>query len=1080
MKKYVMLTLIIGGCLCALAGAADEPLWLRYPALSPDGTQVVFEYQGNLFIVATTGGTARQLTSHPARDFWPAWSPDGRSIAFSTDRLGNSDVFVVPVEGGTPTRLTFHSADDIVTGWTPDGQCVLFTSYRFPRADYRGFPSGLMTQLYKVDRAAHMPEMVLEHAVARAAWSADGRTIAYMDVKGYEDYWRKHHTSSVTRDVWAYDVPSGTFSQLTTFNGEDRDPFWGGGTLFYLSEESGSFNVWRMAEGVPRQVTRHETHPVRFATASADGRTIAYSFRGELWLTAVDEGSPRKIAVEIRNDFDMNAVIRDVVKAASDDMAVSPDGKEIAFVHRGEVFVTAVEFPNTRRITDTPVQERSVGWSPDGRTLYYAGERDSSWNIYKCILQREEEKHFYNSTLLREEAVLAIPAETFQPLVSPDGKKMAYLEERTILKVLDLESGESRILVPDEKLFSYSDGDVSYAWSPDSRWLAVAYMSHQRWTTDIGVVNVESGEIHNITNNGYSSRRPYWSRDGKQLLFSSDMEGLRSHGGHGAQEDVYAVYLSQADHDLYTKPEAEFADEKPEKKKDRDAAKEATGDRPEKADKEKKPDVEPVRIDFDGIRDRIRRLTINSSQGMVSDLSPDGETLVYFARSRGSYDLWVTETRKKSTKILVELNARRPGTLTFSRDGKSVFVCVNNQIRNVDPKSGKAKPVAVQADMALRPAQERAYIFEHAWRQVLKKFYVEDLHGVDWPTMKAEYARFLPHITTNADFAEMLSEMLGELNGSHTGCRYRPEPDEAADDTAELGLFFDPAYEGDGLKVKEVLAEGPFSTSETAVRPGEILLSLNGEPVGGGGNHHPLLNHMAGQKMVAVFGAANDPAQTREVVFKPLAGREAGQLLYKRWTENCWRMVDQLSAGRIGYVHVRGMNPQSFKDTFSEIFGRNADRRALVVDTRFNGGGWLHDDLCTLLGGDVYLTFVPRGKKIGVEPQEKWTRPVVVVMGEGNYSDAHIFPFGFKEMNLGQTVGMPVPGTGTAVWWERQIDPSLVFGIPQVGVLDEHGRYLENQQLEPDIRVANAPGVIVAGRDQQLEAAVKEVLSALK
>jgi len=1077
MKKTMILFLIIGGCLSALAGGAEAPLWLRYPALSPDGTQVVFEYQGNLFIVAATGGTARQLTSHPARDYWPAWSPDGLTIAFSSNRLGHDDVYVVPAEGGAPTRLTFHSADDAVTGWTPDGQYVLFTSYRFPRAHYRGYPSGLMTQLYKVDRDGHSPEMVLEHGVARAAWSADGQTIAYMDVKGYEDYWRKHHTSSVTRDIWTYDVPSGTFSQLTTFNGEDRDPFWGGGTLFYLSEESGSFNVWRMAEGVPRQVTRHETHPVRFATASADGRTLAYSFRGELWLADAETGTPQKIAVEIRNDFDMNAVVRDVVKSASDDMALSPDGKEIAFVHRGEVFVTAVEFPNTRRITDTPAQERSVGWAPDGRTLYYAGERDGSWNLYKCSLQREEEKHFYNSTLLQEEVVLATPAETFQPRVSPDGRHLAYLEERTILKVLDMETGESRVMVPDEMLFSYSDGDITYAWSPDSRWIAVAYMSHRRWTTDIGVVDVATGEIHNITNNGYSSGQPYWSRDGKQLLFSSDMEGLRSHGGHGAQADVYAVYLSQAHHDLYTKPEAELADEKPEKKKEN--SKEEKGETADKADKEKK-DVEPVTIDFDGIRDRIRRLTINSSRGMVSDLSPDGETLVYFARSRGSYDLWVTDTRKKSTKILVELNARRPGTLTFSQDGKSVFVCVNDQIRNVDPKSGKAKPVAIQADMTLRPARERAYIFEHAWRQVLKKFYVEDLHGVDWPTMKDEYARFLPHITNNADFAEMLSEMLGELNGSHTGCRYRPEPDETADDTAELGLFFDPAYEGDGLKVTEVLAEGPFSTSETNVQPGEILLSLNGEPVGGRRNHYPLLNHMAGQKMVAVFGAADDPAQTREVVFKPLAGREAGQLLYKRWTENCWRTVDELSGGRIGYVHVRGMNPQSFKDTFSEIFGRNAERQALVVDTRFNGGGWLHDDLCTLLGGDVYLTFVPRGKKIGVEPQEKWTRPVAVVMGEGNYSDAHIFPFGFKEMDLGKTVGMPVPGTGTAVWWERQIDSSLVFGIPQVGVLDEHRRYLENQQLEPDIRVANAPGIITAGRDQQLEAAVKELLPALE
>ena len=1075
-------TLIGLSLLFGTALTAGEALWLRYPTVSPDGAKVAFEYQGDLFVVPLAGGAARQLTSHPARDISPAWSPDGAKIAFSSNRFGNYDVFVVSAEGGTPLRLTTHSADDTVSGWTPDGARVLFTSWRVPPAGYIGFPSGVMEQLYQVDLAGHAPELLLPHGVARAAMAPDGR-IAYMDVKGYEDFWRKHQHSSVTRDLWLYKPSDGSHTRLTTFDGEDHDPVWApdGKSLFYLSEQSGTLNVWRLEVDHPEkpvQLTRLQRHPARFLSASADGQHLVFSWNGELWTCGPAGADAKKIPVEVRRDASANPVVRMPVSGGTE-MALSPDGKEVAFVFRGDVFVTAAGYPATRRVTSTPEQERSVAWAPDGRSLYYASERDSSWKIYRISMTREAEKHFYNATLLKEEPVVVTAAETFQPLPSPDGKWLAYIEERNTVKVINLETKETKVLLPADKNYSYSDGDIAYSWSPDSQWLASEYLPYHQWISDVAVIQVATGEVHNVSQSGYGDGSPRWSADGKQLLFLSDRNGLRSHGGHGSQSDVYAVYLTKADHDKFTKPESELEDEQPpDKDKDK-----KEGEKAEKADadaakKEKEKVV--VKIDFDGIKDRLRRLTLNSSMGMNYVLSPDAKTLVYFANSSGKFDLWSIDLKKKATKLLARLNADGPGALEYAKDGKTVFFTADGKLQKVEVEPGKVEPVAVQAEIEVDTALERANMYEHMWRQVLKKFYVTDLHHVDWTGLKADYARFLPQVTDAEDFAELGCELLGELNASHTGCYYRKSKDVSDDSTAELGLFFDSAWKGPGLKIAEVLPNGPFDLAEAHIQPGEYLIALDGVKVNPGDDLSPRLNRKAGQKMDATLSANPDGKDSRDVVVKPVDGRSLTELLYKRYVKRCREFVDKVSGGRVGYVHVRGMDPESFKTTFSEILGENAEKEALIVDTRFNGGGWLHDDLCTLLGGRVYVHLRPRGQDLGFEPQEKWTRPVAVVTGEANYSDAHMFPFAFRELGLGKIVGMPVPGTGTAVWWERLTDPTLTFGIPQVGVVDNRGKFLENQQLEPDVKVRNDAVALARGEDQQLAAAVQSLLQDLK
>jgi C-terminal processing protease CtpA/Prc len=413
----------------------------------------------------------------------------------------------------------------------------------------------------------------------------------------------------------------------------------------------------------------------------------------------------------------------------------------------------------------------------------------------------------------------------------------------------------------------------------------------------------------------------------------------------------------------------------------------------------------------------------------------------------------------------------------MSKDGKSVFVINNGSLLKVD-ETGKASPIGVSSEMVLDATKERAYIFEHCWRQVRDKFYDPTIHGIDWKMYKETYAKFLPHISNNYDFQELLSEMLGELNGSHTGGRYSPIM-QNPDATAALGLLYDETYTGNGLKVTEVIAGGPVAKANSNIKPGAIIEKIDGVILVNTEDWAKYLNRKVGK--TTLLSVLDPKTNTRfEETVKPIAFAEESSLMYKRWTSLMYQLVDKLSGGKVGYVHVQGMNDGSYRTTIDEVMGRNKQKEALIVDTRFNGGGWLHNDLNTFLSGKQYLGFAPQGNPVKpTEPMDRWSKPSCVVMGEGNYSDAFIFPYVYKDNGIGKLIGMPVPGTGTAVWWETQIDPTIVFGIPMIATIGKEKRPTENLQLEPDMKVPLPYEDFLNGKDPQIEAAVKEMLKTI-
>jgi len=1075
--------------------AADNPLWLRYPAISPDGTKMVFSYHGDLYLVPTAGGAAMPLTVHSAYEFMPVWSHDGKQIAFASDRHGNFDVFVMPATGGEPTRLTFNSANDFPTDFAPDGQSVLFYSQRRDSPLNAQFPSPVLPELYLAPVKGGPARQVLTTPAQDAKFDRAGQRILYHDRKGYENEWRKHHTSAITRDLWLYDVRSGQHTRLTNFKGEDRNPVWSADEkeVFYLSEQSGSLNIWKLslaAPDKPQQVTFHDKHPVRFLSISARG-DLGYSFNGELYVLHPRARQPQKIAVTIATGPKQNDAEFVTFAADATEMALSPQGKELAFVVRGEVFVVSIDHKITRRITNTPEQERSVSFSPDGRALLFAGEREGCWNLYQVSLARTNEPYFYNATILKEEVLLKNDAENFQPRYSPDGKEVAFLENRTALKVLNLESKQQRLVLPGDLNYSYTDGDQHFEWSPDGRWFLVTFLDKNRWSTEVGLIAADGkSPVVNLTQSGYEDERPRWMMGGKMMIWRSDRYGMRSHGSWGAEDDVMAMFftqeafdrfkLSKADYELLTEREKKEKKDDPkkspeksdEKKKDESAGKAKTEEKKTDADKDRKK-VEPIKIDLENLEDRTVRLTIHSSALADAVVTPEGDKLLYLARFEKGHDLWLHKPRERETKLLAKLGAEG-GSLELDKDGKNVFVLAGGHITKIEIESGKQEGVGYAAEMSLNTTAERAHLFEHVWRQVLKKFYVENLHNVDWAFYKREYARFLPHIDNNWDLAEMLSEMLGELNASHTGSGYRPQS-RSADATATLGVFYDAAFAGPGLKVAEVIEKGPLQRGESQVKAGVVIERIDGIEITATTDPDPLLNRKADKPtLLSLF----DPATQKrwEETVKPITKAQEDELLYQRWVKRRRELTDKLSGGKIGYVHIRGMNDASFRATYSELLGRDSGKDAVIVDTRFNGGGWLHDDLATLLDGHKYLSYVPRGNQIGVDPQKKWVKKSVVLMSESNYSNAHMFPLVYKRLGLGPLVGTPVAGTGTAVWWETLPDRTLYFGIPQVGVKDNDGHYLENLDLLPDLLVYNDPESVARGSDLQLEKAVELLL----
>ena len=1078
MKKLITSLALV---LTALSSYAITPLWMRDARISPDGKEIVFCYKGDIYKVPVQGGTATQLTTQASYEANPVWSPDGKQIAFASDRNGNFDLFIMSADGGTARRLTYHSASEIPSAFTPDGKFVLFSASIQDPAESALFPTGAMTELYKVPVTGGRTEQVLATPAEWVCFDKSGKNFLYQDRKGFEDEWRKHHTSSITRDIWLYDVSTGKHANLTNREGEDRNPVYApdGNSVYFLSERNGgSFNVYNFTLNTPQEVkaiTTFRTHPVRFLSISDKG-TLCYTYDGELY-TQEPNARPKKVNVDlVRDDEKEIATLRFSQGATS--ASVSPDGKQVAFIVRGDVFVTSTDYATTKQITNTPAKESGVSFAPDNRTLVYASERTGNWQLYTAKIARKEEANFPNATLIEEEVLL--PSKTVErayPQYSPDGKELAFIEDRNRLMVLDLKTKKVR-QVTDGSTWYNTGGGFDYEWSPDGKWFTLEFIGNRHDPySDIGIVSAQGGTITNLTNSGYISGSPRWVLDGNAILFQTERYGMRAHASWGSLNDVMLVFMNQDAYDKFrlSKEDYELQKELEKEQKNTTEAKKndkKKGDNKEKSEEKKEEKVKDIVVELNNIEDRIVRLTPNSSDLGSAIITKDGETLYYLSAFEGGYDLWKMNLRKKDTKLLHKMDAGW-ANMEMDKDGKNLFLLGSNTMQKMGTDSESLKPISYQAHVKMDLAAERDYMFNHVYKQEQKRFYNLNMHGIDWDAMTKAYRKFLPHIDNNYDFAELLSEYLGELNVSHTGGRFRPQL--KGDATATLGLLYDWNHNGKGLLISEVVEKGPFDHARSKVKAGNIIEKIDGQEITPESDYSVLLNGKARKKTLVTLYNPQTKERWEEVVV-PVSNGVMSDLLYARWVKQRAADVDKWSNGRLGYVHIESMGDDSFRSVYSDILGKYNNREGIVIDTRFNGGGRLHEDIEILFSGKKYFTQVVRGREACDMPSRRWNKPSIMVQCEANYSNAHGTPWVYSHQKIGKLVGMPVPGTMTSVSWETLQDPTLVFGIPVIGYRLPDGSYLENSQLEPDIKVANSPETVVKGEDTQLKAAVDELL----
>lgn len=1079
-----LFSLAVAMFMFAAVQAQITPEWVRYPAISPNGSFIAFTYKGDLYVTSSTGGTeVKRITFSTAHDFMPVWSSDSKHIAFASNRYGNFDVYVMPREGGEAKRLTFHSASEFPYSFSHDDSQVLFGAHRQDLVSHRQYPTSRQTELYSVPVEGGRIDQVLTIPVEYLTMKKDGSGFLYQDVPGGEDIWRKHHQSSVTRDIWSYDFESGQHTKLTDFEGEDRNPVYNADeTAFYfLSERNGTFNVFKqqISSGEVTQITFFDTHPVRFLSVAKNStvdteNTITFSYHGILYTMKEGEDPNPVPNIIIRTQDVTNPEELISINGGISEIEVSPDGKEIAFIARGEVFVTSNEGKFTKRLTNTAATERFLTWSGDGDAVIYSSERGGKWSIYQTKKVRDVEPFFYAATLLEEEVVLENEFDNYLPSISPDGKKMAFIEDRRTLKVMDLESERTVTLLTPEELFHMRDGDKYFTWSPDSKWLLADF---DKLLNNSDVILLDASgeeEMKTLVPSGYYDVSPQWANEGKQMIWFSNRNGLKSYATSGSTEyDVYSMFFTEDAWDQYNMSKEDYELKKAIEEANK-AKEEESDDDDEDEEEEEEEDIS-LTFDWDGMDERTARLTIHSARIGDAVLSKDASKLYYLARFEGGYNLWSTDLRTKETKIALTLDASG-GSLQWDQKMENLYLLSSGRIAKIDPDAGKRTGISISSEVTLDADAEREAMFDHVWLRTSKIFYEPTFHGIDWDMMYDEYQPKVAHTGNAFEFAELLSEILGELNVSHAGGRARGSF-ENPDATASLGIFMDYEFKEDGIKILEVIEGGPLDKADFEVEAGMIIQKIDGEVVSADRDVASYLNRKAGD--FTLLEITDDRGRnTQQITVKPISlGAESG-LLYERWVEMNEKEVEERSNGRLGYVHISGMGDRQFRGVIDKMLGEYYDKEAIVVDTRNNGGGDLVADLQMFFTGIEFLTYETEAMVVGGEPTSRWTKPVIGLFNESMYSDGHCYASGFQDLDLGTSVGMPVPGTCSFAGWEGLPNGSF-WGVVPVSAKNKAGEWLENNQTNPDIIVKNMPGEIDFGRDEQLEVAIDQMLKEL-
>lgn len=1123
--RRLIYTLIATIAFIPVSLAREEIRLSNQPALSPDGRTLAFDWNGDIWTVPTRGGVARPLTTHPGKDTTPRFSPDGKELAFVSDREGSNQIFVMPASGGTPQQVTFHTAGYTLYEWTPDGKGWLVGTARDD-----GWGRRNNDRLQIVHRAADpakrpADELVFDDYAQNGTLSANGQTVLF-NREGME-WWRKGYTGSASAQLWAYDRDAKEYSRLPTGDLDSRWPMWGKGSkIYYVSGQGGCFNLWELDRGSKktRQITNFKDDSVTFPCISRDGSTIVFRNLFDLYRLrpGVDE-KPIKIDLYREDDRPTNRVERKVMSNATA-AAFTADGLEIAMIVGGDLWVMDTELREPRRVTRTAEEERSPIFSPDGQSLYFVSDQSGKPEIWRAT--RDGKKPWFLTENFKVERVTDDGEEKSGLAFSPEGSKFSYIRARGDLYVADADGRNPKRVIQ-------SWNPPQYDWSPDGKWLVYAMFDND-FNRDIWIKPLDgSREPFNLSRHPYNELNPVWSPDGKLIAFVGDRDRKET-------SDIHYVWLRAQDDEKSARDRTlDKAIEKlqkgatppqPKKSSNPNMIGDADGEQvksdPPPPKKEGvmsagPPKKEPitVTIDFDGIHDRIHRVTIANSNENNLLWSPDSKKLAFTAQvdgQSGTYSIEIpdnvrptliststgTNARWLKSGNIVWLSAGRPASISTAGAPTTPAPAAASTPRAGGPRpGGGATPQAatggyaftVNHDVDLGKKHQAA--FDMAWRTMRDNWYDERLNNREWDRVREKYREVADTPDVDA-LGTVVSLMLGELNGSHLGFRIGtltpPSTDPAASEPASadgrwrpvthhLGVRFDPSFKGPGLKVRDVLPDSPTDQTRSKLNPGDVILAVDGIPVDVSLDPTVALNGPPGHEFhLKVKGTSGE----REVVVRPTTFARARQLIYKKWLKDNRDAVTKLSNGKLGYLHISAMDMRSFYKFEEELYDAGAGKEGLVIDVRENGGGSTADHLLTALTQPRHAIAVPRGGGPGY-PQDRtvyatWDKPIVVLCNQNSFSNAEIFSHAIKTLKRGHVIGVPTAGGVISTGGTAIMDIGSLRLPTRGWFVIGSGEDMERNGAVPDYIVWPQPGDAATGKDAQIEKAVQVLTDDVK